>query len=58
MGRSSSRKLEGSEIERDVERSPARTARAKLAAQATTAACGDERQNLDDFKLDLPVSLS
>src|SRR5215468_11782079 len=37
---------EGSEIERDVKRSPARAARAKLATQATAAACGDERKNL------------
>src|SRR5215470_17895359 len=36
---------EGSEIERDVQRS-ARAARAKLATQATAAACGDERKNL------------
>src|SRR5215472_7377427 len=45
-GRSWSRKREGSEIERDVERSPARAARAKLATQATAAACDDERPNL------------
>src|SRR6516225_9073020 len=37
---------EGSEIERDVPRSPARAARAKLATQAAAAACGDERKNL------------
>src|SRR5215469_3978837 len=33
-------------IERDIQRSPARAARAKLATQATAAACGDERKNL------------
>src|SRR6516225_11619570 len=37
---------QGSKIERDVQRSPARAARAKLATQATAAACGDERKNL------------
>src|SRR6516225_715391 len=37
---------EGSEIERDVQRSPARAAGTKLATQATAAACGDERKNL------------
>src|SRR5262249_5742510 len=38
--------IEGSEIERDVQRSPAGAARAKLATQATAAACSDERKNL------------
>src|SRR5215831_11714291 len=37
---------EGSEIEPDVQRSPARATRAKLATQAAAAACGDERKNL------------
>src|SRR5215831_10656711 len=37
---------EGLETERDVQRSPARLACAKLAAQATAAARGDERKNL------------
>src|SRR5215469_6875632 len=37
---------EGSEIERDAQRSPARAAGTKLATQATAAACGDERKNL------------
>src|SRR5215472_6855324 len=37
---------EGSENERDVQRSPARAARAKLVTQAAAAACGDERKNL------------
>src|SRR5262249_16410089 len=32
--------------ERDIQRSPARPARAKLVTQAATAACGDERKNL------------
>ena len=46
MGRSWPRKREGSEIERDVQRSSARATRAKLATQATAAVCGDERTNL------------
>jgi hypothetical protein len=40
------RKREGLKIDRDVQRSPARPARAKLVTQATAAACGDERKNL------------
>src|SRR6516162_2474470 len=39
---------EGSENERDVQRFPARAARAKLVTQTAAAACGDERKNLPD----------